>query len=96
LRQNGNVLRNRLLVIYILNGCKDSSVIKAGFGISKKIGRAVQRNKIRRILKEVLRNVLIPYGIEIYLVARRKIVKADYHEIKEELEKSLSSFFAGK
>jgi ribonuclease P protein component len=89
-------LKNRFLIIYILNGSKDSCIIKAGFGISRKIGKAFQRNKIRRILKEVLRNVLIPRGVEIYLVARRTIADASYHDIKDELEKSLKSYYAGK
>ncbi len=96
LKKSGSLLRNRFLILYILTEDKDSNVIKAGFGISKKVGKAFQRNKIRRILKEVLRNVLIPSGIEIYLVAKRKIVDASYNEIKGEVEKSLDKFFAGK
>ena len=69
------------------------SVSRVGFGISKKTGKAFQRNKLRRILKEVLRKVLIPFNVDFYLIARKKILSASFIEIKKELEESLRSFF---
>ncbi|HAJ95531.1 MAG TPA: ribonuclease P protein component, partial [Actinobacteria bacterium] len=43
------------MIIYILPG-EESKLIRAGFAISKKTGKAFQRNRTRRILKEILRN----------------------------------------
>lgn len=71
-------------------------ISRAGFGISKKTGKAFQRNKLRRILKEVLRKVLIPFNIDFYLIARKNILSASFIEIKEGLEESLESFFSNQ
>jgi len=92
LRKKGKLLKNKYLVLYILPH-KDRHSLRAGFGISKKTGKAFQRNKIRRILKEILRKVSIPYAIDIFIIARYNINSAGYSEIKDELEKSLEKFF---
>jgi len=72
------------------------SVSRVGFGISKKTGKAFQRNKLRRILKEVLRKVLIPFNVDFYLIIRKNILGAGFVEIKEGLEESLGSFFSNQ
>ena len=92
LRKKGRVLKNKYLILYILPQ-KESRVLRAGFGISKKTGKAFQRNKIRRILKEILRKVSIPFAIDVFIIARSTIIQADYGEIKKELEESLGRFF---
>ena len=84
------------MIIYILPGPKNTNISRVGFGISKKTGKAFQRNKLRRILKEVLRKVLIPFNIDIYLISRKNIVGASFAEIKEGLEESLGSFFSNQ
>ena len=81
------------MIIYILPRPKKIDSSRVGFGISKKTGKAFQRNKIRRVLKEVLSKVLIPFNIDFYLIARKKILSASFIEIKKELEESLRSFF---
>lgn len=65
-----------------------------GFGISKKIGGAVIRNKIKRVLKEVLRkvDVEISEDLDILLIARKEFVIVDFWEIKKILENSLTAF----
>jgi len=92
LRENGRVLRNKYLIIYILPGEKGIKKIRAGFAISKKTGKAFQRNKTRRILKEILRNVSICKSIDVYIIAKKNINVAGFSEIKEELEKSIDQY----
>lgn len=64
-----------------------------GFGVSKKIGGAVLRNRVRRVLKEVLRKICIkiPGSLDIFLIARKGITEAGLWEIKNQLENSLNS-----
>ena len=54
------------------------SVSRVGFSISKKTGKAFQRNKLRRILKEVLRKVLMnEFGLtdkELTIKRKRKMM----------------------
>lgn len=92
LRKEGKEFRSKYLVLYILPQ-KGQHKLRAGFGIGKKIGKAFQRNKIRRILKEVLRKVSIPFGIDVFIIARKPILDIGYHDIKEELEKYLKKIF---
>ena len=86
LRKEGKVFKSKYLILYILPR-QEQNKLRAGFGIGKKIGKAFQRNKIRRRLKEVLRKVSIPFGIDVFIIARRPILDIGYNEIKEELEK---------
>ena len=92
LRKKGRLLKNKYLILYILPQNKEMK-IRAGFGIGKKIGKAFQRNKIRRVLKEILRKVSVPYAIDVFIVVRHSILKAGFTDIKKELEKSLEKFF---
>lgn len=69
-----------------------SICFKVGFSVSKKIGNAVTRNKIRRRLKEAFRtleDVSIPKNFYFVIIARQPILNASFLEIKEELKKTL-------
>jgi len=60
---------------------------RIGFSVSKKIGKAVIRNRIRRVFKEVYR--LSEYklidGIDLVLIARKNITGADYSQIRDSI-----------
>lgn len=77
---------------------KVSGLSRFGFVISKKIDkRAVVRNKIKRLLRQAVRENLekIPEGFDIVFVVRPSIVGKSYEEISLEFNKILSkiSFF---
>jgi ribonuclease P protein component len=52
-----------------------------GFVTSKKVGKAVVRNRTRRRLQESLRLAAIEPGWDIVLSAKSKAAEADYHEL---------------
>ncbi|SHI13181.1 ribonuclease P protein component [Sporobacter termitidis DSM 10068] len=63
------------------------SMNKLGLTVSTKIGKAVQRNRIRRRFKEIYRlneDKLIP-GFDIVIVARTKSRFATYHALEADL-----------
>ena len=95
LRKQGRILKNKYLLLYVLPST-NTRTLRAGFAIGKKTGKAFQRNKIRRVLKEILRKVSIPYSIDIFIIVRNTIVGAGYSELKRELEGSLFRFFPDK
>jgi ribonuclease P protein component len=78
----GKSLANNLVVLYVLN--KKECQRRIGFSVSKKVGKAVVRNRTKRILKEIYRknkDRLIS-KVDLVIIARRKINQASYHEIK--------------
>lgn len=81
-RRHGRSYVNHLLVLCALPN--DLPYSRFGFAVNSRIGKAVQRNRIKRRLREILRlqqNRIQP-GWDIILIARQPIRSADYHEIE--------------
>lgn len=80
--QKKKSMANRLLVIYILENKYGYNRI--GFTVSKKTGKSVTRNRIKRLLRESYRlneGKILP-GYDIIFVARDTASKATYKEIE--------------
>ncbi len=53
-----------------------------GFVAGKRLGKAVVRNRVKRLLREVARSILTKSGWDMVLIARRPAAAANYHELK--------------
>jgi len=60
-----------------------------GFSVNKPLGKAVVRNRIKRLLKEIVRAAPIRSGWDIVFIARHGAVEADYYQLKQSVEKLL-------
>jgi len=60
-----------------------------GFSVSKPLGKAVVRNRIKRLLKEIVRSLPISAGWDIVFVARRGAIETDYYQLKQSIERLL-------
>jgi ribonuclease P protein component len=80
-RLSGRSEANRHLVLVALPNKLEHS--RFGFAVSKRIGNAVKRSKIKRQLREVVRlkQNLIEAGWDILLIARVPIRTAAYQEM---------------
>ena len=79
---------NNLLVMKALpNGLIFS---KYGFSVGKRVGKAVVRNRTKRLLREVLRLMPLEPGWDIVFIARLGAASADYGELKRSVEGLLS------
>lgn len=81
----GKSYGNRNLVLYIKKNNLDYTRI--GFTITKKIGNAVTRNRIRRMLREICRLNFhkIKPGYDLIFISKKNVVGMKY----DELEKSV-------
>ena len=67
---------------------RKKDTIRLGYGITKKIGNAVIRNKIKRRLRAAVRNVLIENakpGYDYVFIGRKKTVDYPFDKLNSEL-----------
>lgn len=85
--REGASLSSKYLVIYArLNGLEFNRI---GLAVGKKIGIAVTRNRVRRLLKAALRKVLadIPVHFDFMLIATRHTAEGTFDDFVHVLKK---------
>ncbi len=79
------------LIIQKLETNKTDNIPHFGFTITKKIGSAIVRNKIKRRLKSIIRELLkckdkyFDLSFNYILICKKEIVKVSYNDLKNEL-----------
>ncbi len=63
---------------------------RCGFSISKRVGKAVTRNQVKRLLREILRLTPLKLGWDIVFIARPPAAAAGYIELKRSVDGLLS------
>ncbi|CQR45800.1 Ribonuclease P protein component [Paraliobacillus sp. PM-2] len=89
--KNGKSFANRQLVIYFLDNPKQPH-FRIGLSVSKKIGNAVVRNRVKRYLRQAfleLKEQVDP-SFDIVIIARVPTKEMDYHQVKKSLKHVLS------
>ena len=77
-----------LLVMRMLPNSLECS--RYGISISKRVGNAVTRNRVKRLLKENLRQTRIKAGWDVVFLARVAVSTAGYVQIGEAVNSLLS------
>ena len=62
----------------------EQDLTRYAFAISRRVGNAVTRNRIKRRLREILRLSGLVEGFDIVLVARPASADADFQSLKAE------------
>ena len=86
--QGGTYRTGKELVIRILPNGLDIS--RYGITVSRRVGKAVARNRIKRRLREILRKLTLEPGFDIVIIARADAARAGYAEIKKSTEALLA------
>ncbi|WP_163655351.1 ribonuclease P protein component [Listeria sp. PSOL-1] len=84
--KRGKSVANRQFVIYTLKK-EDLVHFRIGLSVSKKIGNAVCRNRIKRCIRQVFHELddgLVQEN-DYIIIARKPAANMDFHEIKKSL-----------
>lgn len=88
--------RRQVTAAFILQAAERTTQATAhprvGFTVTKKIGNAVVRNRVRRRLRALAREVLVPTArcdLDYVLIGRQDALRRDYTKMADDLRKAL-------
>jgi ribonuclease P protein component len=79
---------SRLIVMKTL--ANDMEHSRCGLVVSRRVGKAVVRNRVRRRLREILRQIQLKPGWDIVFIARAGAAGAGYAEIEKDVRALLA------
>lgn len=87
--KKGKTFFSPSIVMYAFNS--NSSNLRIGFTVSKKVGKAVVRNRVKRKMREICRLNLhkLKDGYDIIFVAKPSIITKSYQEISKDINRLL-------
>ncbi len=88
----GEAFHTKFFVVFF----RKAETTRAGFIASKKVGKATVRNRAKRRLKALFRELSYSRGGDFVLVARAGIEDADYNRLKKDLDFALKKLLAKK
>lgn len=92
--EKGHSIHNKYLVVYFHQN--NFSENRYGFCVGKKIGNAVKRNYIKRVLKAIVRTFsgnTTSRFFDIVIVAKYPVLNAKYNEIEYSLKTLIKKIF---
>ena len=79
---------SNLVVVKVLpNGL---GLSRYGFSVSRRVGKAVVRNRVKRLFREISRQVPLQSGWDVIFIARPPAATADYASIVQSVNNLLS------
>ncbi|MDP2917123.1 MAG: ribonuclease P protein component [Dehalococcoidia bacterium] len=86
--REGGSWTDNLLVVRAL--ASELNLSRYGISVSKRVGNAVTRNRLKRLLREISRATPLKPGWDIVFIVRRRAATADYAELNQSVRGILS------
>lgn len=85
--KKGRSFANRQFVVYVLQK-EEQEAFRVGLSVSKKIGNAVTRNRIKRYIRQAVVELKerMATGVDYVIIARKPLAEMDFFEVKKSLE----------
>ena len=77
----------------------DLSDLRIGFTVSKKVGNAVSRNRVKRRLKAAAQNIMLaksPKYLDLVVIGRQTALKRAFSSLLSDMEKALTQIQISK
>src|SRR5476649_2881554 len=85
--EKGSRIHGRLLTLFLLP--TSQSVGRLGIAATKKLGGAVERNRAKRLIREVFRRNKIAPGFDVVVVPKRELLDASLTVLEAEYRTNL-------
>lgn len=84
--QQGKSVANRQFVVYV-HSKEGQGQLRIGISVSKKIGKAVVRNRVKRLIREAMRHLLpqLTWSGDLIIIARTPLADMEFHELQSSL-----------
>ncbi|MFD2679645.1 ribonuclease P protein component [Bacillus seohaeanensis] len=84
--KKGTSVANRQFVLYVLKK-EETQPFRIGLSVSKKIGNAVVRNKVKRYIRQAFLELKeeVKEGHDYLIIARKPAAEMNFHEVKKSL-----------
>ncbi len=82
MRREGRAYAHPLVVLIVAPN--ELTQVRVGVAAGRSVGKAVQRNRAKRRLREIMRPLVsqIAPGHDLMLIARKPVVEADFAEVR--------------
>ena len=85
--ETGTRLSGRLMTLFVI--ANDGDHARLGIAATRKIGGAVDRNRAKRLARELFRHLKPDTHVDIIVVPRRQFADAPYLDLERELSELL-------